>query len=328
MATGFAVFGEYAKEASVMANLLLELGTKSLDYQKAIVANPQKYKFKKNDGSPVTTFDCVNGYHIVAALNAAFPDDPIVSEESADHDVSDVKNFLASIGEMIPLSAWKLQEPDVAKLKKCRRWWTIDPIDGTSSFLRADGQFAVASALIVDDQVVFSATAWPGATRAFSGLPDGPVVFLAAKGQGAWTFQGEGSLARVTANSKRSPAAIVSPSFPVPVLSSILQKVGVTGVEKMGSMTKAFAAVCSTAGPTFYLREPYRGEDCSWDIAPFALFVTEAGGISTTARGAPFSYDRNGTVPGSKQTGFVFSTNGPEFHAKLVAAMQEFVLPK
>ena len=73
----------------------------------------------KADGTPVTQADLEANQAIVAALRAAFPDDGILAEETAD---------------------------DRSRLVR-ERVWIVDPMDGTRDFVQRSGQFAVHIAL-------------------------------------------------------------------------------------------------------------------------------------------------------------------------------------
>jgi 3'-phosphoadenosine 5'-phosphosulfate (PAPS) 3'-phosphatase len=80
----------------------------------------------KAGDEPVTVADRAASELIVAGLAAAFPDDVIVSEESAD---------------------------DLARLGASRVWF-VDPIDGTKDFIRGTEGFAVMIGLCVDARPV------------------------------------------------------------------------------------------------------------------------------------------------------------------------------
>ena len=75
----------------------------------------------KADASPVTAADHASNELITAALRSAFPDDAILSEESAD-------------------SAERLG---------ARRVWIVDPLDGTKEFLAQNGEFGAYVGLLL-----------------------------------------------------------------------------------------------------------------------------------------------------------------------------------
>ena len=72
----------------------------------------------KDDNSPVTEADIAANDYIMECLTAEFPDIPIISEE----------------GEHIPQGAGK--------------FFLVDPLDGTKSFIKKSGQFTVNIGLI------------------------------------------------------------------------------------------------------------------------------------------------------------------------------------
>jgi len=78
---------------------------------------------QKSDQTPVTEADLASERVIVKMLSAAFPDIPIVSEETAPED-----GF----------------KPPAA------RFWVVDPLDGTKEFVAKNGEFAVCIGLVED----------------------------------------------------------------------------------------------------------------------------------------------------------------------------------
>src|SRR5580658_5415681 len=78
---------------------------------------------QKSDMTPVTEADLASERVIVAMLTAAFPDIPIVSEETAPED-----GF----------------KPPAA------RFWVVDPLDGTKEFVAKNGEFCVCIGLVED----------------------------------------------------------------------------------------------------------------------------------------------------------------------------------
>ncbi|HQX57266.1 MAG TPA: inositol monophosphatase family protein, partial [Pyrinomonadaceae bacterium] len=76
-----------------------------------------------NHYEPVTIADREASRIIVEGLEAAFPDDAILSEEEVD---------------------------DTEKRLARRRVWIVDPIDGTAGFVKKDGDFGVQIGLAED----------------------------------------------------------------------------------------------------------------------------------------------------------------------------------
>jgi 3'(2'), 5'-bisphosphate nucleotidase len=78
---------------------------------------------QKSDQTPVTEADLASERVIVKMLGEAFPDIPVVSEETAPED-----GF----------------KPPAA------RFWVVDPLDGTKEFIAKNGEFCVCIGLIED----------------------------------------------------------------------------------------------------------------------------------------------------------------------------------
>jgi 3'(2'), 5'-bisphosphate nucleotidase len=78
---------------------------------------------QKDDKTPVTEADLASERAICEVLRTAFPDIPIVSEETV---------------------------PDDGFAPPASRFWCVDPLDGTKEFIVRNGEFAVLIALIED----------------------------------------------------------------------------------------------------------------------------------------------------------------------------------
>lgn len=83
----------------------------------------------KEDLSPLTAADRASHRVISAGLTGLFPDIPILSEEGREQDCETRKN-------------WK-------------RFWLVDPLDGTKEFVKRNGEFTVNIALIEGRYPVF-----------------------------------------------------------------------------------------------------------------------------------------------------------------------------
>lgn len=106
--------------------------------------------YQKDDDSPVTSADYKANDVITAMFRRETPDIPIMSEESDNGALAQRKN-------------WK-------------RYWLIDPIDGTQEFIARSGDFAVNIALIEDNQPIMGVIYWPS----------GETLYSALKGHGAY----------------------------------------------------------------------------------------------------------------------------------------------
>ena len=131
---------EIAKDAAVQAGVeVLRIYDKG-DFE----------AYQKEDDSPVTSADYKANEIIMDILQRLTPKIPIMSEETP----------LASLDER---ANWK-------------RYWLIDPIDGTQEFIARSGDFAVNIALIENNQPVIGVIYWPC----------GESLYFASQGQGAY----------------------------------------------------------------------------------------------------------------------------------------------
>jgi 3'(2'), 5'-bisphosphate nucleotidase len=97
----------------------------------------------KADESPLTQADLAAHKIIVAGLQAATPEVPIISEESAP-----------------PTFAVRSQWPT---------YWLVDPLDGTKEFVNRNGEFTVNIALIHKGEAVYGIVGVPVQQRIYIG---------------------------------------------------------------------------------------------------------------------------------------------------------------
>ena len=89
---------------------------------------------QKSDATPVTEADLASERIIVAMLSEAFPDIPVVSEETV---------------------------PEAGYESPAARFWLVDPLDGTKEFVAKNGEFAVLIGLIEDGRPVLGVVHGP-----------------------------------------------------------------------------------------------------------------------------------------------------------------------
>jgi fructose-1,6-bisphosphatase/inositol monophosphatase family enzyme len=112
----------FARELRFALDLVAGCGARALEARRA--AGPSiAAEHKPDDGSPVTAVDRELDARIVAALRAAFPGDAILAEESGG---------------------------DLEERLRRDRCWMIDPIDGTSDFVRGSSNWAIHVGLVVE----------------------------------------------------------------------------------------------------------------------------------------------------------------------------------
>ena len=170
-----------------------------------------------------------------------------------------------------------------------RRFWALDPIDGTKGLLRG-GQFATALALIEDGAIVLGALACPryspfGAEGSFA---------LAVRGEGAWGASLlEGDWTRLSIADQRDPTqcrllrSVESGRKTNERLAALQRALGTTAPEvRMDSQVK-YLALAAGAGDLIVRLPRKQGEirENIWDHASGVLLVEEAGGRASDVRG-------------------------------------------
>ncbi|MEB3885977.1 3'(2'),5'-bisphosphate nucleotidase [Lyngbya sp. CCY1209] len=258
---------------------------------------------EKGDKSPVTVADFGSQAIICKAISEAFPDDAIVGEEDATVLRSpEMADNLAKVTDYVKEILPEATPEDVATWidrgngTVGRRFWTLDPIDGTKGFLRKD-QYAIALALIEDGEVklgIMGCPAYPTDTD----IPG--MVFVAVRGEGATMkpiAAGEFAPIRVVkaddAENLRFVESVEAAHGNQSRQNAIAQAVGITSPSvRMDSQAKYGAVASGQAA--LYLRLPspkypdYR--ENIWDHAAGAIVVEEAGGRVTDMNGKPLDF--------------------------------------
>jgi 3'(2'), 5'-bisphosphate nucleotidase len=206
----------------------------------------------KADKSPVTEADEAAEQVILSKLEAVIPGTPIISEEAV------------SAGHI----------PNAG-----RRFWLVDPLDGTKEFINRNGEFTVNIALIDELRPVLGVVLAPALGRLFAGLA----------GYGAFTGTG----------AERRPIAC----RPVPAegltvvasrshadadqLQSFLAGRSVAAFKSIGSSLK-FCVVAAGEADIY----PRLGRTMEWDIAAGHAILSAAGGKVVELNGAEMSYGK------------------------------------
>ncbi len=238
---------------SAVRDLALRAGREILDVYGTDFATAAKA-----DASPITEADLRAHRLITDGLARLEPRLPILSEESAE---------IESAGRL----AW-------------RRYWLVDPLDGTKEFVSRNGEFTVNIAMIDDGRPVF-------------GVVHAPVtgaMYWGAEGCGAFR-ETETTPARQL--HVRSPAAsplhvVGSRSHGSPALARRLELLGPHTLHAVGSSLK----LCLVAEGRADLY-PRLGPTSEWDIAAGHAIIDAAGGrVVTLADGAPLRYNQGETL--------------------------------
>ena len=291
---------------------------------------------EKSDKSPVTVADYGSQAVICRAIAAAFPDDPVVGEETATElREPTMANQLAQVTSYVQAVVGDATSDDVlgwidrGNNEIGSRYWTLDPIDGTKGFLRQD-QYAVALALVELGEIKLGVLACP-ALPVDPDQPDGEqgVLFVAVRGQGATMVPISGGTPQpihVTAaddvGNMRFVQSVESGHGDQARQDAIAKAVGITSPSlRMDSQAKYGAVAAGRAA--LYLRLPspktpdYREK--IWDHAAGVIVVEEAGGRVTDMYGKPLNFSLGNKL--SDNQGVIVS-NGV-IHDTVLAALQE-----
>jgi len=221
----------------------------------AIYAQPEQWQVQhKEDNSPLTAADLASHHLIVEQLQQLTPDIPVLSEESDEHPQRQTWSQL----------------------------WLVDPLDGTKEFVARTDDFTVNMALIVDGQAVLGILHAP-----YYGL-----TYMAARGLGAWLFDGQQTVALKTAALTANPRLLVSRFHAKgkknqQLLTCVAQKFGDYQVLEVGSALKMCRIAQGLAD--FY---PRFGATMEWDTAAGQIILEEAGGALLDCQGRPFVYNQ------------------------------------
>jgi 3'(2'), 5'-bisphosphate nucleotidase len=207
---------------------------------------------EKDDSSPLTAADMASHRTIVGKLKTLTPDIPVLSEEAAG----------------IPF----------AERRGWRRYWLIDPLDGTREFIKRNGEFTVNIALIENGVPVLGVVH----------VPVSGVTYAACEGQGALKeVPGQGKQPIHVRPLSDGPVAVVgSRSHRGDSLNSFLDKLGEHEIVSMGSSLK-ICLVAEGAADVY----PRLGPTSEWDTAAAHCVVEQAGGHLTDLDMKPLRYN-------------------------------------
>ncbi len=289
----------------------------------------------KDDRSPVTIADYGAQALVGRRLREAFPEDPLVGEEDSSALKSDEQRaVLEPITGLVAryepsatpesVCAWI----DYGSAESGERFWTVDPVDGTKGFLRG-GHFAVALALVIDDQVELGVLGTPHLSdpRDPDALGSGSLT-VAARGQGTWMVPSNGSdpvRLRVSAQSDPTQARLfgsVEAGHTNP--GQIGQLISTLEVEvspvRMDSQAK-YVVLAAGGGDLLLRLISSRAPDYRekiWDQAAGSLVLEEAGGTITDLDGKPLDFSHGRTLASNRG---ICASNG-ELHEAALAALR------
>jgi 3'(2'), 5'-bisphosphate nucleotidase len=210
----------------------------------------------KNDASPVTEADERAEAIILAGLAEAFPDIPVVAEES--------------------VAAGRV--PDV----EGKSFFLVDPLDGTKEFINKRDDFTVNIALIAEGVPIAGIVYAPAKGAAWTG-GNGRIEKILVDQNFAVTSRTEIGCRTPTGDL----TAVASRSHNSPETEAFLKEKGITSTKSVGSSLK-FCLVAEGEADVY----PRFGRTMEWDTAAGDAVLRAAGGLTVDLDGKPFRYGK------------------------------------
>jgi len=195
---------------------------------------------KKSDDSPLTRADTLSHNLIVSRLAKLTPEIPVISEEGAGIDYGQRRDW--------------------------SRFYLVDPLDGTKSFINRNAEFTVNIALLENGIPVLGAIYAPVAGD----------FYFSCKGEGAYKVTGTDEPEKITVASPKEPGdliAVISKSHRTSEQDAFMESGLVSEFIPSGSSLK-FCLVAEGRADIY----PRFGPLWEWDTAAGHAILREAGG--------------------------------------------------
>jgi 3'(2'), 5'-bisphosphate nucleotidase len=229
--------------------LAREAGRATMAYYNGLVAAGVR---EKEDRSPVTLADEEAHDILLNGLRQIDPSTPVVSEES--------------------------EAASFERRRRWRRFWLVDPLDGTKEFIKRRAEFTVNLALIEQGEPVLGVVLAPALD----------LLYWAVKGEGAWREDKDKPAERIYSTPPEPGAPLVvveSLSHPSAELEAYLQTIPVARRVKAGSSLK-FCWVAEGRADIY----PRLGPTMEWDVAAGDCIYRQSG--MSGERRSPLTYNK------------------------------------
>jgi 3'(2'),5'-bisphosphate nucleotidase len=231
------------RETAVAIDLARRAGAIVLRYR-----SPDLAVDHKAHDEPVTRADREANELIVAGLARAFPDDAVLSEESAPR----------------------------GEYRTAARAWMVDPLDGTRDYVRGLPGFAVMIGLCLDGQ--------PSLGVVYQ--PLGEILYRAARGQGAF-MEEAGATRRLRVGTCADPRGcrlVSSKSHRMATIDQVRAVLGIDDEIALGSVGLKLGLIARAERDLYVNPE---GFSKLWDSCAPGVILAEAGGRLTDVHGQP-----------------------------------------
>ena len=213
----------------------------------------------KGPGDPVTRADREANELICAALERAFPGEPILAEES------------------VPDAA-----DEIARRSSAERVWFVDPLDGTREFAAKNGEFAVMIGRALRGRAELGVVVLPTTGDAYVGRLGAGAVALVQDRSG-----GLRDLRVASTSDPREARVLISRSHTPAIAKPFLEKLGATRAVPCGSVgVKVARIACGEA--EIYVHGGAGAK--KWDTCAPEAVLRAAGGAFTELGGGEVAY--------------------------------------
>lgn len=251
-------------EITVLKSAVLKSGEILLSYRAVHLESGGDIGVKnKSDGSVVTEADMASSRHLEAVLKENFPADGVVSEEAT---------------EYVP--------------SKSDRYWFVDPLDGTKSFVEGKDDFSVLVGLVERGAL----------TAGFMYFPVRKILSWSMCGKGTDI---DGRSVKVSTNDQFREKGVYIRNFEPQLDPKLRSPYMDSGL--------AFLSIATGDLDGAILRMTSHRE---WDIVAPSAIITGAGGKVTDEQGRELNFAPNSGVPK-----YVVASNG-SVHDKLLALIK------
>ncbi|MDB5050161.1 MAG: putative phosphatase [Fibrobacteres bacterium] len=270
----------YSAELDFMYRVILEAGKLLLAGR--LEGTEVSYK---SDNSIVTQVDHQCAAYLDGEIEANFPGDSILNEET-----------------------WHLN-PEAAPWHQAERCWILDPLDSTSSYIRNGQHYGVILALAIQGRPEVGMTYKPELGE----------IYFAVKGEGAFrAFVASDpdliEVIPVRVSGETKPNLITSHGRLSPGLNDILRQLGNPPSHRMNGSLK-INEVARGAYTAFV--SPAQNPMALWDMGATQLILEEAGGRLTDLQGRRLDF----RAPNPILTEGIIASNGVT-HAALLEKLK------
>lgn len=233
-----------------ISNIVIEVGNLISNWQQENIFEG----YWENDVQVKAKVDVMANDEIEERLKSFTPQIPIISEEN--------------------LNSLVCQRP--------QKYWLIDPIDGTASFVKGFSGYVTQIALIENNIPVLAAVFAPALNQ----------LYTAKKGKGSYLNE-----QKIQVNKSENFYTLID-NYPAPkgITKKLYEKFNFQSYLECGSISLKICRVADGSADLFFKDVPIR----DWDLGAPQLILEEAGGILTSAYGHKFeykgSYEHNGLI--------------------------------